>query len=844
MFLINIENALEQLTLEEKVKLLAGQDTWGTWANDRVGIPRITTSDGPHGVRGTSFFNGPRGMLLPSATAMGATFDPELIHAAGELLAAEAKEKNCHVLLAPTVCIQRSPLLGRGFEAFAEDPWLSGTIASAYVNGAQSHGVACSIKHFAAHDQSTMAVEDDVRASERTLREMHLLPFQLAVKNASPWAFMMAYNKINGIHATENSWLINLVLRQDWGWDGLVMSDWFGTYSTSESLNAGMDLEMPGPSRWRGDLLSWAVMSDKVKKPTIDASVRNLLKLINKVQPWKDDAPKEVGDTQRKRDLCRKVAGEAIVLLKNERSVLPLDPQKKQTYGLIGPAVGNPAISGGGSADLTPHYVSRPLEAIIDVVGSENVKPAIGCQAHLFTPQLSKDIAVPNSTEPGYIVSWYKEDPMLNPAAEPVASVTTIQAQMYFADNLPEAVPKTYWLQAKTIYTAPKSCTIELGLCVLGKGKLFVDGQEKIDLYTSQPKKTLQTPMFDQASMEVTSEIEVQQGKRYEILVYLKNEAAVAGVGALNCGGLRIGCCEKFGPATALAEAIKLASEVDVPIVIAGLNSDFESEALDRKSLDLPPAVDELIAAVVKANKNTATNCHQVVVTQSGCPILMPWLDDTPTLVHAWFGGQETGNAIADVLFGKTNPSGRLSLTFPKRLEDTPAFLTFGKGEREIHYGEGVFVGYRYYEKLRNPPLFYFGFGLSYSQFEYSNLQVPEKVNLFEADSFHVSVDVTNTSNRGGYEVVQLYVADKASTAPRPLKELKAFKKVWIDTGKSQKVTISLDKYALSFWSEIESMWLAEAGVFEVIIARSSDPKDGLLRGEIELVKNFTWNGL
>ncbi|RSL50394.1 hypothetical protein CEP54_011960 [Fusarium duplospermum] len=440
MFLINVENALEHLTLEEKVKLLAGQDTWGTWGNDRVGIPRITTSDGPPGMR------------LPSATAMGATFDPELIHAAGELLAAEAKEKKCHVLLAPTVCIQRSPLPGRGFEAFTEDPWLSGTIASAYVNGVQSHGVACSIKHFAAHDQSTMSVEDDVRASERTLREMHLLPFQLAVKNASPWAFMMAYNKINGVHATENSWLMNQVLRQDWGWDGLVMSDWFGTYSTSESLNAGMDLEMPGPSRWRGDLLSWALMSDKVKKPTIDASVRNLLKLINKVQPWKDDAPKDVGDTQKKRDLCRKVASEAIVLLKNERNILPLDFQKKQTYGLIRPAVGNPAISGGGSADLTPHYVSRPLEVIIDVVGSENVKTAIGCQAHLFTPQLSKDVSVPNSTEPGYLVSWYKEDPMLNPATEPVALVTTVQAQMYFADNLPEAVPKTYWLQAKTIY--------------------------------------------------------------------------------------------------------------------------------------------------------------------------------------------------------------------------------------------------------------------------------------------------------------------------------------------------------------------------------------------------------
>ncbi|KAM6534629.1 hypothetical protein FALCPG4_004256 [Fusarium falciforme] len=435
--------------------------------------------------------------------------------------------------------------------------------------------------------------------------------------------------------------------------------------------------------------------------------------------------------------------------------------------------------------------------------------------AHLFTPQLSKDISVPNSTEPGYLVSWYKEDPMLNPAAEPIASVTTVQAQMYFADNLPEAVPKTYWLQATTTYTAPKSCTIELGLCVLGKGKLFVDGQEKVDLYTSQPEKTTDS----------------HQGKQYEILVYLKNEAAAAGVGALNCGGLRVSCCEKVDPASALAEAVELASEVDVPIVIAGLNSDFESEALDRKSLDLPPAVDALIAAVV-------------VVTQSGCPILMPWLDETPTRVHAWFGGQETGNAIADVLFGNTNPSGRLSLTFPKRLEDTPAFLTFGKGEREIHYGEGVFVGYRYDEKLRNPPLFYFGFGLSYSHLECSNLQVPEKVNLSEADTFDVSVEVSNTSNRGGQEVVQVYVADKTSTVPRPLKELKAFKKVWINAEESRQVTISLDKYALAFWSDIECKWLAEAGVFKVIIARSSDPKDELLRAEVELVKNFMWNSV
>ncbi|KAJ4264255.1 hypothetical protein NW762_005449 [Fusarium torreyae] len=840
MFIMDVEKIIEELTIGEKVKLLCGQDTWSTFPIERLSVPSITTSDGPHGVRGTSFFNGPPGMLLPSATAMGATFDTDLIHTAGELLAAEAKEKKCNVLLAPTVCIQRSPLLGRGFEAFAEDPWLSGNIASAYVNGVQENGVACGIKHFAAHDQSLMSPEDDVRASERTLREVHMLPFQLAVKKSKPWAFMTAYNKINGIHAPEDPWLLGQVLRKDWGWDGLVMSDWFGTYSTAEALNAGLDLEMPGPSRWREDLMHWAIMSGKVQKPAVDAAVRNLLKLINKIQPWKGDVPAEIGNTKQKRDLCRRVASESIVLLKNEANILPLDATKKQTYGLIGPAVRNPAISGGGSADLTPHYASRPLEAIADVVGSENVKTALGCQAHVFTPLLSHDISVPNSTEPEYQVSWYDEDPLENSKAEPVASVTTVQAQMYFADNLPKDVPKKYWLYAKTVYTAPKSGVVEIGLCVLGKGRLYVNGEEKIDLYTSQPEKPplAQTPMFGQASMEVKADINVEQGKQYEIVVYLQNEAAIAGVGALNCGGLRVGLCDKIDPAVALQEAVKLASEVDVPIVIAGLNSDFESEAQDRTTLALPEAVDKLITAVVKANPKT------VVVTQSGTPILMPWRDQVSTMVHAWFGGQETGNAIADVLFGKTNPSGRLSLTFPKRLEDTPAFLTFGKGEREIHYGEGVFVGYRCYEKLQNSPMYYFGYGLSYSKFEYSGLQVPDKVNLRESEAFEVSVDVANTSDCDGYEIVQVYVADVASKVPRPLKELKAFKKVWVAAGTSQKANFVLDKYALSYWSEIEQAWLAEEGIFEIIVATSSNPKDEVLRADLELVSNFVWHGV
>lgn len=311
---------------------------------------------------------------------MGATFDKDLLYSVGEVLALEAKEKGVHVLLGPTVCLQRSPLSGRSFEAFAEDPWLSGILASSYINGVQDHGVGACIKHYAAHDQSTMCIEDSIRASERTLREAHLLPFQLAVKLSQPWSFMSSYNMVNGLHASENPWLLEKVLRKEWGWDGLVMSDWFGTYSTCEAVNAGLDLEMPGPTRWRGELLQWAVVTRKVKQHVLDDRVRNLLNLINKVKASTEPVDEaERGDTQKKRDLCRKVANSSIVLLKNDRNILPLDPSANKTYGLIGPAIHHPAFSGGGSADLIPHYVSKPFEAISDVVGSKNIRTSLGC---------------------------------------------------------------------------------------------------------------------------------------------------------------------------------------------------------------------------------------------------------------------------------------------------------------------------------------------------------------------------------------------------------------------------------------------------------------------------------
>ncbi|KAM5346018.1 hypothetical protein ACJ41O_011879 [Fusarium nematophilum] len=626
---------------------------------------------------------------------------------------------------------------------------------------------------------------------------------------------------MNGIHARGNNWLLEQVLRREWGWDGLIMSDWFGTYSTSESVNAGLDLEMPGPTRWRGELLSFAVVSHKVKPHVLGDRVRNMLNLINKATPAADQMIEgEEGDTPQKRDICREAA------------------TKGKSYALIGPAVYSPAFNGGGSAELVPYYVSKPLDATGELVGMENIKTSLGCYNHRFLPLLLENVALPGTAKPGYVIEWFNQDPGLGFTVNPLASDTTEQAQIFFPDYLPDGVPPVYWLRARTVYTAPKTCTIQLGYCVAGKGKLFVDGKEVVDLATSQPPKTMQTPIFNEATMEVIYELDVEEGKQYAMTALVIHDSVSPSGAILSAGGLRIGCCEKIDTQKAIAEAAELAANVDIPILVAGLNSDYETEASARTSLDLPPGTDELISSVMKANPNT------IVVTQAGAPITMPWVQDAHTLVHAWYGGQETGNAIADVLLGKVNPSGRLSITFPARVEDNPAFLTFGKVDREIYYGEGVFVGYRYYEKLRTDPLFYFGYGLSYTSFEYQNLQAQSSISLDEDSSFEVCVNVINTGSRGGSEVVQLYVSDKESSVLRPRKELKGFTKVWVKASKKITARITLDKYAFSFWDESRDQWIAEKGSYQVIIGRGADPKAEILRHDLELTEDLAWSGV
>ncbi|KAG8623905.1 hypothetical protein KVT40_008881 [Elsinoe batatas] len=834
---MDIDKLLAELTLEEKVALTAGVDTWRTAAIERLGIPSITTSDGPHGLRGTSFFNSEPAALLPSATGMGATFNTALMEQVGDLLGKEARARNIQAFLGPTVCIQRSPLIGRGFEAFGEDPVMSGNIAAALINGMQKHKVGAIIKHYAAHDQSAWSIEDNIVVSERALREVHLLPFQIAAKKSNPWGYMTSYNKINGVHVAEHPHLLNEVLRKDWGWNGLVMSDWGGTYSTSEAINAGLDLEMPGPTKWRGNILTWAVNSRKVSMAALDACVRNVLEFVNKVHPAMSgsaDLPRNDTESQA---LVRQVATESIVLLKNDKKILPLDKKAGKKYGLIGPHWQLPAASGGGSADLNPYYISKPYDAFIEAVGHD-VPLQIGCYTHRFAPLLTTGLTIPSTSDSGLILEWFPTNPTSSPSTQPIATVTTQETYMFLADSLPANLPPQWFLRIRTTFTAPKTCPFRIGLCVIGKGKLSFDGKEVIDLWTSHPEKTGDTPMFNAASSEVTADVQIEEGKGYEIEILVINGGVEKAVGAMPTAGVRLGGYEIVDEDKAMDDAVALAKEVEVPVVLTGLTKDWEYEGSDRTHLDLPGRTDELIRRVVKANSNT------VVVTQAGSPIGMPWLDGTGALVHAWFGGQETGRALVDVLFGEANPNGKLSQTFPKRLEDTPAFLTFGKADSDLLYGEGVFVGYRYHEKVDRPPLFYFGHGLSYTQFEYSDLVVPEEWAGGADHVVTIKVDVKNAGDKQGKETVQVYVSDKKSSVIRPHKELKAFKKVDLAPGETKTVEIELDKYALSFWDERQDKWSAEKGVFEVIIARSADPKSEVLNKEVSLPTSFTWTGV
>ncbi|KAK7470377.1 hypothetical protein VKT23_001804 [Stygiomarasmius scandens] len=669
----NIDEALAKLSLPDKIRMLCGLGWWHTEPVPSARIPSMRMSDGPNGVRGTRFFNGVPSSCFPSSTGLGASFDVDLAYKVGEALAEECRAKGAHILLAPTVNTQRSPLGGRSFESFSEDPNLNGLIAAAYINGVQSKGVSATIKHYVANDQEFERFSISSDLSERALREIYLKPFQLAIKHADPWALMSSYNRVNGLHVSEDKRLLDDILRKEWGYKGMIMSDWIGVYSTAESIKAGLDLEMPGPTVMRGRAVERALIAQKLFPSDIDARVRKILELLQRAFasgiPF--DAPEEGVDTPELRQLLRTAAADSVVLLKNEKNILPLKTAVKK-IAVIGPNAKFAMTSGGGSARLLESWTVSPLEGIRswlkEAGSSTEVNYTIGATSHKYLPLLSS-LTFQDDGSVGGVLEFWNEKPAkdfmdpnadLNaPTKESAWSCTSKVTNIFLLDGVDsDKVDPSCFIRYTTTFIPDESGDWRLGLNVSGTGNLFIDNQLVVDLSTNPPSGNT---FVGFGTAEVSNVVKgLQAGQKYKVEVRISNVELVEKGLPFPCwGGLRFGGIKVVEDEAALNDAIQLAKESDAVILVVGLNHDWESEGFDRTDMELPGLSNRLVSEVLRANPNT------VVVNQSGSAVTMPWIDEASTVLQAFYGGNELGNGLADVIFGKVNPSAKLSLTFP-----------------------------------------------------------------------------------------------------------------------------------------------------------------------------------
>lgn len=670
---LDVKKLVNELTLKEKASLCSGADFWHTKAIDRLNIPAAMVSDGPHGIRKQESLADHMGVAesikaigFPTASAMACSFDRDLLHKVGDTLGEECVAEDLAVLLGPGINMKRSPICGRNFEYYSEDPVVAGELGAAFVNGVQEHGVGTSLKHFAANNQEWRRMSISAEIDERTLREIYLAAFETVVKKAQPWTIMCSYNRINGVYSCENDWLLNKVLRDEWGFEGLVMTDWGAMDERVPSLKAGLDLEMPDCHGETDKLIVKAVQSGELEESVLDTAVERILTMVDKYLTARKDIdpasmvhplPSSVErgyDVAAHHALARTTAEQSAVLLKNE-DILPLQKDKKIAF--IGEFAKVPRIQGGGSS----HINNTSVESALDAAGDS--------------------------------VSY---------------------AQGFHIDE------------------------------------------------------------------ETTDE-------------------------------------------TLLQEAITLAKESDVAVIFAGLPDSFESEGFDRTHLNMPANQNELIARISEVQPNV------VVVLHSGSPIAMPWLDKVAGVLQMYLAGQASGGAAVNLLFGDATPCGKLAETFPLHLEDNPSYLNFPGNREKVCYQEGVFIGYRYYDKKKMDVLFPFGYGLSYTDFTYSNMKVTVNGKnaadvdvIKETDEIVVSADITNTGNCDGAEIVQLYIKNPVVYEIRPEKELRDFAKVFLKAGETKTVTFTLNARAFSYYETRIHDWYAESGDYEILLASSS----------------------
>ena len=796
----DLDTLLDQLTLEEQVALLAGADAWTTVPIPRLGIPALKVSDGPAGARGGgALIGGKRTAAFPVGISLGASWNTELLFEVGVHLAREAHDKGAGALLAPTVNLFRSSLNGRNFESYSEDPVLSGQIAAAYIRGLQSRGVAATVKHFAGNESEYQRGTISSEIPERALRELYLRPFELAVKEGGSWAVMSAYNKLGGTYSGENARLLTTILRGEWGFGGLVMSDWGGTHSAGESVRAGLDLEMPGPARARASLLEEA-RSDEATRAAVRGAARNVLRLIERTGTF--DHPRDVREAAERdeeypdtRALIRRVGAEGAVLLKNDLGLLPLPAGA--TVAVIGPNAAAARVMGGGSAQMNAHRRVSPLEGLRGALGEAKVTYALGCDNDKFLPVFGAPLHVEYRAGGG--------DAVLAREERPDGEV------MWF--GLPAGVPEDFRARLSGTIQVGEAGDYDLSLASAGLSRLFLDGEVVIENWESfRPGDTY----FGFGSDERRARRFLEAGAHAAVVEFAP-QAVDVGIAAFSA--LRLGLRRPL-PEDSVQDAARVAAEADYAVVCVGTNGDWETEGVDRWGLTLPGRQDELVRAVARANPNT------VVLLQTGGPVLMPWLDEVRAAVQGWFPGQEAGHALADVLTGRADPGGRLPQTFPARPEDDPVHperpdVQYPGEGGHVEYQEGLFVGYRHVDRARLTPLFPFGFGLSYTAFELGAARLSQG-ELRPGDTLDVSVPVRNTGGRAGQTVVQLYVRDKEAALSRPDKELKAFAKLSLAPGESATVNLTLDMRSFAYFDDHRNAWVADAGEFELLIGQSS----------------------
>ncbi|CAG8196400.1 unnamed protein product [Penicillium olsonii] len=833
---------LHLLSLEEKISLLSGVSFTSTAGVERLGIPSLKVSDSINGVRGSqSHLEDTGTACFPSSTCLASTWNTTLMREFGQEVAIQAKAKSVQVVLGPNINLHRDPRAGRNFEAFSEDPLLTGQLAAAIVSGIQSQGVGACVKHFVANESETVRRRYNVDESgdNRTMREIYLRTFQHLLRQANPVAIMTAYNALDG-HFCSQTPMINSLLRRDWGYDGCMMSDWYGTKSTTEALDAGLDLEMPGPSVFRGAKLVDAINRKEVSEESVDTAVHNVLTMIDRTAGSHSDKEEESLVCDRTSAMALKAASEGIVLLKNDHYALPLKMAEKPRIALIGSAAIKPSITGGGSACANPQYIKTPLQCFQDACEHpEQVSFAYGVNPHYVVPLMPIDMMQSRNGSPGVNVDYY-----LDGNDTPVYSEQSEQPVVVMLGKLkPNLTQHGFYFVMETTVKAKTSGIHKLAVQATGEFTLLIEDVEVLS--KPVPVMTVEDFLFEPKKLESVIEFQMEAQKPYRIKLRTHSRDVASAHGEISPHSAKLCFEEEHNDRVVIAEAAKVAAHADVSVIIAGRTHEHESEGFDLQTLKLPESQVRMIKAVTSVSKKT------ILVLHCGNPIdVSDFVDDVDAVVAAHFPGQEGAQAIVDIIIGETNPSGRLATTWPLRLDEAsvPSFGDFpakdiGHGP-VIRYREGLQMGYRSMEtasSVRWP----FGHGLSYSSFEYDNLKVicHEAIRSIttgdnSAMTVTIAIDVKNASRMAGYEVVQVYSNPPVDPMIwRPRAELVSFEKVWLEPNETRRIGLSVSQRDISgYWDSVDRCWRSLNGTYKVTI--------GTCAASLRIDDIGTWNGL